>query len=146
MTELKKVRVGVVGVGALGQWHAKNYAAIPGAELAGVYDIDAGRASEIAMRYNTRTFASIEELAEAVDAASVVVPPSKHFYAAGILLERGAGRQLVVGVERTDLDRHLARQAGGLGLQEVPHPRLHDIRRLLGVRGCCGQSCAAGKQ
>lgn len=90
MTELKKVRVGVVGVGALGQWHAKNYAAISGAELAGVYDIDAGRASEIAMRYNTRTFASIEELAEAVDAASVVVPPSKHFYAAGILLERGA--------------------------------------------------------
>ena len=72
MTELKKVRVGVVGVGALGQWHAKNYAALPGAELAGVYDIDAGRASEIAMRYNTRTFASIEELAEMLARPSII--------------------------------------------------------------------------
>lgn len=90
MTTLNKVKVGVVGVGALGQWHAKNYAQMENAVLAGVYDIDAARASEIARRYNTRTFASIEELASAVDAASVVVPPSKHFDAARILIERGA--------------------------------------------------------
>lgn len=84
-----KIKVGVVGVGSLGQWHAKNYAAIQGAELVGVYDIDGKRALEIAEQYKTRAFASIEDLASAVEAASVVVPPSKHFEAARRLLEHG---------------------------------------------------------
>ena len=60
MTTQKKLRVGVVGVGALGQWHAKNYALLEDAELMGVYDIDGKRAAEIAAQYTTRTFASIE--------------------------------------------------------------------------------------
>ncbi len=84
-----KVRVGVVGVGSLGQWHARIYSELPEADLVGVYDLNLARAEEIAARYRTRVFRDMAELAGAVEAASIVVPADKHFEAAAPFLERG---------------------------------------------------------
>ena len=84
-----KVRVGVVGVGSLGQWHARIYSELPTAELVGVYDINQARAEEIARRYHTRVIPDMAELAGMVEAASIVVPADKHFEAAAHFLERG---------------------------------------------------------
>ncbi len=83
------LRVGVVGVGSLGQWHARHYAELPGAALTGVYDINRERAEEIAARYRTRAVPDLAALAEMVEAASIVVPADKHFEAAQPFLERG---------------------------------------------------------
>jgi predicted dehydrogenase len=47
--------------------------------LVGVYDADPKRAAEIAERYNTTPFESMEDLADKVDAASIVVPTHLHF-------------------------------------------------------------------
>ncbi|MDD5482918.1 MAG: Gfo/Idh/MocA family oxidoreductase [Kiritimatiellae bacterium] len=88
-TDIRKVKVGVVGVGSLGQWHARVYSELPGAELAGVYDINARRAQEIAARYNTRAFNDFNELAERVEAASIAVPADKHHAVAMQMLARG---------------------------------------------------------
>jgi len=85
----RRLRVGVVGVGSLGQWHAKVYAELEAAELAGVYDIDARRAAEIAARYGTVACASLEDLAAKIEAASVAVPPDQHAAVACVLMERG---------------------------------------------------------
>lgn len=74
-----KIRTGVIGVGSLGQWHARIYSELPNSDLIGVYDADPARAQEIAERYNTRTFDSPESLAEAADAVSIVVPTDLHF-------------------------------------------------------------------
>jgi predicted dehydrogenase len=74
-----KLKIGVFGVGSLGQWHARIYSELENAELVGVHDINSERASEIAANYGTRAFDSMEELATAVDAASIVVPTDKHF-------------------------------------------------------------------
>lgn len=74
----EQVKVGVFGVGSLGQHHARNYAELPNAMLVGVYDTDAARADEIARLHGTRSFVDMDELAEAIDAASVVVPTDKH--------------------------------------------------------------------
>lgn len=71
-------RVGVVGVGHLGQEHARVYASIPDANLVGVLDRDAVRAAEIAARYSCRAFDAIEALVEEVDAVSIVVPTPLH--------------------------------------------------------------------
>ena len=57
------VRVGVVGVGSLGQWHARMYSELPGVELAGVYDIDRRRAESIAARYRTQAVHDLADLA-----------------------------------------------------------------------------------
>ena len=73
-----KIRCGVAGVGSLGQHHARIYAALPGAELVGIYETSDARAAEICAKFNCRRFATLEELGEACDAVSVVVPTDKH--------------------------------------------------------------------
>jgi predicted dehydrogenase len=84
-----RIRCGVAGVGSLGQHHARIYAALPGAELVGVYDANADRAAEIAARHGCRSFASLEELGEACDAMSIVVPTDRHATVALPLLAKG---------------------------------------------------------
>ncbi len=73
-----KIRCGVAGVGSLGQHHARIYATLPGAELAGIYEPNDARAAEICAKFNCRRFATIEEMGDACDAASVVVPTDRH--------------------------------------------------------------------
>ncbi len=83
------VRVGVVGVGALGRHHARVWAEIPGATLVGVHDLDAGRAAEVAARHGCRAFPDAAALLEAVDAVSIAVPTVDHHAVARLALERG---------------------------------------------------------
>ena len=85
----RKIRVGVMGVGALGQHHARIYAQLPETELVGIYDVDAARAATLAAQHGCRVFASLDELASSVEAASVVVPTHLHHAVALDLLERG---------------------------------------------------------
>ncbi|MEO5959957.1 MAG: Gfo/Idh/MocA family oxidoreductase [Opitutaceae bacterium] len=84
-----KIRCGVAGVGSLGQHHARIYASLPGAELAGIYETDDARAAEIALKYSCRRYATLEELGEACDAISVVVPTDRHAAVALPLLAKG---------------------------------------------------------
>lgn len=89
MTETRTIRAGVVGVGSLGQHHARIYATMDGVSLVGIYDADIARMREIANRYQTRAFDSIEELAGAVEAVSVAVPTHLHHAIASYLIKRG---------------------------------------------------------
>ena len=73
-----KIRCGVAGVGSLGQHHARIYATLPGAELAGIYEENDARAAEICAKFNCRRFASLAELGDECDAVSVVVPTDRH--------------------------------------------------------------------
>ena len=87
--EQKKIRAGVVGVGSLGQWHARIYSEMPDVELVGVYDADKKRAKEIADRYHTAPLKTLEALADAAEALSIVVPTDKHRAVAGMAIETG---------------------------------------------------------
>lgn len=84
-----RIRVGVFGVGSLGQHHARLYAQMDEAELAGIYDVDRARAEDVAQRVGTDVYDSMESLAEDTDAASVAVPTDKHFGISTRLMERG---------------------------------------------------------
>ena len=88
------LKVGVIGVGALGQHHARVYAELPEAELVGVVDRDPERAAAIAARHGCRVFADVEGLAAEVEAVSVAVPTVDHLAVARTLLE--AGRHVLV--------------------------------------------------
>jgi predicted dehydrogenase len=85
----QKIKCGVAGVGSLGQHHARIYAALPGAELAGIFETSDARAKEICAKHNCRRFATLEELGEACDAVSVVVPTDLHAEVALPLLAQG---------------------------------------------------------
>ncbi len=83
------VRVGVVGVGYLGQHHARVYSEIPGVELVGVVDINWERAQEVAKRYGTTPFFDYRDLFGKVDAVSIVVPTVLHRDIAADFIEEG---------------------------------------------------------
>jgi predicted dehydrogenase len=83
------IPVGVVGVGALGQHHARVYAELPDARLVGVYDTDPARASSVARLYGVRAFAHLEALLPEVQAVSVAVPTLDHHPVARAVLESG---------------------------------------------------------
>ncbi|HEY3216522.1 MAG TPA: Gfo/Idh/MocA family oxidoreductase [Candidatus Eisenbacteria bacterium] len=74
------VRVGVWGVGAWGEKHARVYASLApeGARLVGLHDRHPGRAAAVAARYGGRAFDSADELLEACEAVSVAVPTVAH--------------------------------------------------------------------
>lgn len=84
-----KIKCGVAGVGSLGQHHARIYATLPGAELTGIFEANDARATELCAKFHCRRFATLEELGEACDAVSVVVPTDKHAVVALPLLARG---------------------------------------------------------
>jgi predicted dehydrogenase len=89
-TTNRRLRVGVVGVGSLGQWHARVYSELPEADLVGVYDLNTKRADEIARKYRTRMFPTMEALAAETEALSVVVPSDHHHEVATLLMRCGS--------------------------------------------------------
>jgi predicted dehydrogenase len=83
------VRIGVIGVGALGFHHARILRDVPGAELVGIHDANAARATQVASELGVTAFPALEGLLDAVDAATIVVPTPLHFEVAMAALERG---------------------------------------------------------
>jgi predicted dehydrogenase len=98
---VEKIRVGVVGVGYLGQFHAEKYAKIDEAELAGVVDIDRPRAREIAKRNETQACYHHSELFDKVQAVSIAVPTPLHHAIARDFLLHGIDVLLEKPVTRT---------------------------------------------
>lgn len=85
----RRIKVGVVGVGSLGQHHARIYAEMEEAELVGVYDADQDRAAKIARSHRVTAFPTLDALADAAEALSVVVPTDKHHQVASLLIDKG---------------------------------------------------------
>ncbi|HAK60654.1 MAG TPA: hypothetical protein DCO77_09765, partial [Nitrospiraceae bacterium] len=86
---MKKINVGVIGVGYLGQFHAEKYAHIPNADLVGIVDEDQDRAAQIAKKLDTEALPDISRLVGRVDAVSIVVPTIYHYRIAKQCLEQG---------------------------------------------------------
>ena len=86
---MDRVRVGVVGVGALGQHHARVYASLPGTTLVGVVDIVPGRAEQVAGPLGTRALSHYADLFGQVDAVSIATPTTLHAEIGEQFLNRG---------------------------------------------------------
>ena len=84
-----KLRAGVIGVGHLGQHHARLYASLPDSRLVGVADQDVARAAVIAQKHGAQVFRDQVDLLKQVDVVSVAVPTSGHYAVAKACLEAG---------------------------------------------------------
>ena len=73
------MKIGVIGVGHLGQHHARVFSELDNAELIGIYDIDHSRATLIAEKNHCKAFETVEELLLKVDAISIAAPTITHF-------------------------------------------------------------------
>jgi predicted dehydrogenase len=134
---MKKLRVGVVGVGHIGSNHARLYAEVPTAELTAIYDVDAGRANSIAKKFRTTAAKSLEEFAQLVDAASISTPTNSHHEIALPLLERG--KHLLVEKPISENPQHAAELAelaarNGLILQVGHVERFNPVLSALEAR------------
>jgi predicted dehydrogenase len=87
-----RLKLAVIGTGALGKEHARLYAALAATgqvEFVGVYDTVREVAQKIADKHRVRAIPVFEEAVAAADAYSVVTPTVTHYEVARQLLLRG---------------------------------------------------------
>lgn len=87
---MKRLRAAVIGVGYLGKYHARKYAALEDVELVAVADAVLPRAQEVARECGCRAVADFHTILGDVDLVSIVVPTEQHFEIARACLEAEA--------------------------------------------------------
>ena len=88
------VKVGVIGVGAIGRNHARIYSELESADLVGIHDADPNHAAAIAKEFGTEAVETLDELIERVEAVSISTPTVTHREIATRLLK--ADRHVLV--------------------------------------------------
>jgi len=83
----EKLRVGVVGTGYLGKFHAEKYARMDDVDLVGIVDINKSQAEKIAKKYSVKAYTNHKDILDKVDAASIVVPTPAHYKVSREFLE-----------------------------------------------------------
>ena len=91
---MDKMKIGVVGVGAIGRNHARIYSESHSAELTAIFDSDGEAAREVSGQYGGRVVDSLEQLCRLVDAASIATPTNTHRLVGEALL--GAGKHVLI--------------------------------------------------
>ncbi|MBD2070755.1 Gfo/Idh/MocA family oxidoreductase [Leptolyngbya sp. FACHB-671] len=72
------IRVGVIGVGSMGQKHTRVLSLLKDVELVGVSDVNVERGLDTASKYRARFFEDYRELLKHVDAVCIAVPTLLH--------------------------------------------------------------------
>ncbi len=86
---MRKIKVGVVGVGHLGRYHTLNYARMPEVDLVGVVDLNSQRALSVASEAGCKAYETLDSLLKEVEAVSIAVPTDQHFQTGQKVLEYG---------------------------------------------------------
>lgn len=83
------IRVGVIGVGNMGQHHTRILGLLKDVEFVGVADVNIERGLDIAGKYQVRFFEDYKSLLAHVDAVCVAVPTRLHYDVGMACLEAG---------------------------------------------------------
>jgi len=86
---MRKVKVGVIGVGRLGQHHARIFSKINNVELIAVVDINQKHAEKIASLYHSVFYTNYERILGSVEAVSIATPTPSHYSIANYFLQNG---------------------------------------------------------
>ncbi len=76
--QLEPIRIGVIGVGNMGQHHTRVLSMLKDVELVGVSDINVERGLDTAGKYRVRFFEDYHDLLRHVDAVCIAVPTRLH--------------------------------------------------------------------
>ena len=146
---MSKLRVAVIGVGHLGQHHARLLASLDGVHLAGVVDINRARAEQIAAQYATQAFTDARDVLPSIDAVTIATPTVTHVDIALPFVDAGVAvlieKPLAASVAEADRLLETAARTGALvaaghterfnpavaaALPLVTSPRFVEIHRL----------------
>ncbi|HON59444.1 MAG TPA: Gfo/Idh/MocA family oxidoreductase [Smithella sp.] len=110
----KKIKIGVAGIGHLGNYHLQKYQKLENCEITAVADIALERAEEAAKHYHCAAFSDHRAMLDKIDAASIAVPTSEHFPVARDFLAAGIDvlieKPICSTLEEADELIHLARR------------------------------------
>ena len=133
-----KLRVAVIGVGHLGEYHVQKYQAINNVELVGVVDANPDRAREISSLYGVKAYDDHDQILGRVDAVSLAVPTEMHFEVAKDILAKGVHllieKPITYEIEPADTMVNMARERGlvfQVGLVERFNPAVVKMESLL---------------
>lgn len=117
------IKVGVIGVGYLGRFHAQKYSALENVQLMGVADIDAEQAGKVAGECGCPAFTDYRDLLSQVDAVSIAVPTSLHHRVASDCLAAGLDVLLEkpITVSREEADDLIAKADAKSLILQVGH-------------------------
>ena len=86
---MKAVRIGIIGVGTMGERHCRVCANLPHVELVGVADMSEERGCRVADRYETTYFPDYRALLPQLDAVTIAASTPVHYTLTAECLERG---------------------------------------------------------
>ena len=88
---MRRLKIAVIGVGALGRHHARILSELPHVDLVAVSDSRTEQGQSVAAQCQTQWLPDYRELLnrDVIDAVSVVVPTMAHREVAGAFLEIG---------------------------------------------------------
>lgn len=84
-----KVRIGVIGVGHMGQYHVNILSSLPEVELVGFSEINEDLARHISEKYNITYFKDYKDLFKYVDGVVIATPTYTHYKIVKDSLEAG---------------------------------------------------------
>jgi len=118
-----RLRIAVIGVGYLGQHHARLLASMEGVELVGIVDTKPGRAEQVAATCGTRAWPVASDLLGCIDAVTIAVPTVSHLDVALPFLERGVSALVEKPVAPTvaDAERLISTAAGAGAILAAGH-------------------------
>lgn len=134
------LRVGVIGLGAMGRQHVRVWTELADVDLAGVCDLDAGAVERCLKGRSAPGYTAFERMLDEVplDAVSVAVPTTLHEAVATFAMEQGvavliekpladhsdSARRLITCAERTGV-------VAGVGHIERFNPAFRELERRL---------------
>ncbi len=140
-SEIRNLKTAVVGVGSLGQHHARNYAEIARkneSKFVGVCDSNEANAREIAAKNDCDYFTDWKDLLDKVDAVSIATPTETHCEIACAFLEKGVHvlveKPFARTLEEADLMIKAAEKSGArimVGQLERFNPAMVALRPLV---------------
>ncbi|MEK6968835.1 MAG: Gfo/Idh/MocA family oxidoreductase [Nanoarchaeota archaeon] len=98
------IKVAVIGVGSMGENHARVYAYCEKTQLVAVADSNKEQAEKIAKKFNVRAYSDYKEMLEKekLDAVSIVVPTSLHKEVAVYVFKKGVNVLLEKPIAQTE--------------------------------------------
>ena len=137
---MKKIRIGVIGLGGMGQEQINKIKEIPEAELTAISDVDSEITKKISREYKVPGFTNYEELLESdlIDAVLIATPHYSHPEIGIKAMERGihclSEKPIAVSVDAADKFLQTTRRSGvtfAVMYQQRTLPEIRLARRII---------------
>ena len=132
------IRIGVIGVGNMGQHHTRVFSLLKDVEFVGVSDVSIERGLDIASKYRVRFFENYHDLLPHVDAVCIAVPTRLHHPVGMDCLKAGVHTLIEkpIAASIAEAESLVNAAAGSNGILQVGHierfnPAFQELSKVL---------------